>query len=243
MKVLYEIEGGTGVITLSAPPRNALTHPVFTDRAELARFLLRPELRAVILRGEGRHFCGGADLASIPRLVAEPASFARALAEARELLDLLSFATVPVLALIRGACLGAGLEIALSCHFRIASQNALLGLPEAGVGLMPGLGGTLLAQEVAGRRVAIELALSGKAVGAAEAASLGLVDAVYPTAELDAQANRFLRSLVADRPAQVVRAIMEAIHNARRLPRAEALRAEARMFLELARSSAPPGPP
>jgi enoyl-CoA hydratase/carnithine racemase len=188
------------------------------------------------VRGDGRHFCGGADLETIPALVADPAAFARALEQGRALLDLLSFATVPVLAVVRGACLGAGLEIALSCHFRVASSNAMLGLPEAGVGLMPGLGGTLLAQEVAGRRVAIELALSGKAVGADEALGLGLVDAVCPTSALDAWAARFLRSLVGDRPVAVVRAIMEAIHNARRMPRADALREEARMFLELARA-------
>jgi enoyl-CoA hydratase len=236
MKLRYDLADGIGRITLAAPPRNLLDHPEFTDRATLEAFLSRPELRALIVQGQGRHFCAGADLASLRQLVAEPATLAVALGRGKELLEALTSAPVPVLALIRGACLGAGLEIAMACHFRMASTNAILGLPEAGLGLMPGFGGTILAQEVAGRRVAIDLALSGRLVGGLEACELGLVDAAEPTRELEPKAEAFLCSLVRDRPPMLVRAIMQSIHNARRLPRAEALAEEASLFLEVARA-------
>ena len=238
MKLRYDVVDGIGRITLAAPPRNLLDHPEFEERATLEAFLAKPELEAVIVQGEGRHFCAGAELRSLRRLTAEPAALEAALGRGKALLDVLSYARVPVLALIRGACLGAGLEIALSCHFRMASENALLGLPETGLGLMPGFGGTILAQEAVGRAKAIELVLSGRLVGAEEARVLGLVDAVAPTRELAPKAVAFLRSLVRD----LVRAIMESIHNARRLPRAEAMAREAALFLQVARARFARGP-
>jgi len=236
MKLLYAVDRGIGTITLSAPPRNELAHPAFADHAELAAFLAAPELRAVIVRGAGRHFCSGAAIGRLAELVKKPDEFRAALQQGKALLDLLTFAPVPVLALIRGACLGAGLEIALACHFRMASDHALLGLPESSLGLLPGFGGTVLAADVAGRKVALDLMLSGRIIGAPEALSLGLVDWIEPTAELEPRALGYVQSLVGDRPAAVVRAIMQAVHNARRLPRAQALEREADLFLELARA-------
>jgi enoyl-CoA hydratase/carnithine racemase len=236
MKLRYDFADGIGRITLAAPPRNLLDRPDFEDRATLEAFLSKPELTAVVVQGEGRHFCAGASLGSLRRLSEQPAALELALTRGKALLDVLGYANVPVLALIRGACLGAGLEIALACHFRMASENALLGLPEAGLGLMPGFGGTILAQEVASRAVAIDLALSGRMVGALEACRLGLVDSVEPTSVLEPKAVAFLRALVRDRPPSLVRAIMQSIHNARRLPRAEALANEGALFLQVARA-------
>lgn len=239
MKVLYDFDGSIGWLTLSAPPRNLLRHPVFADSATLASFLAEPALRAVVIRGAGRHFCEGADVAALQAQLSEPEELRAALTQGRALLEQLTFATVPVVAMVRGACLGAGLEIALACHFRLAAESALFGLPEAGLGLMPGLGGTLRAQELAGRATAIELALSGRIVGAEAAQQLGLVDATERTPSLEQATRVFARSLVGDRPPELVRAVMTAIHAARRLPRAEALDLEASLFLDVARRRQP----
>jgi enoyl-CoA hydratase/carnithine racemase len=243
MKLEYQVSDGIGVVVLSDPPSNALRRPDFADRAALVAFLATDDLRGVILRGAGHHFSAGADLGELERLAAEGGfeeggEFAQQLEEGKALLSAIAFAPVPVVAMIRGSCLGAGLEIALSAHFRVASENAVLGFPESGLGLMPGLGGTASATEVIPRRVAADLMMTGKLLSAAEALELGLVDRVVPTRDLEAAARRFLDELLARRSPRVVHAIMRAIHNARQLPRDAALREEGKLFLEIARATA-----
>ncbi len=238
MELLYRVDGGIGEITLSNPPYNTMLRPRFEDRERLAEFLARPELKAVIVKGDGRHFCAGANLDELERLRQDPEGLALELDDGRSLIETLTYATVPMLALIRGSCLGAGLELAVACHFRLASENAMLGFPESSLGLLPGLGGTVLAPEALRRSTAIDLLVSGRMVTAEEARSLGLVHRVVPTPGLEAEGRAFLAELVERRPAYVIRAVMEAIHNARRLPPDEALREEGKLFLQVARETA-----
>ena len=238
MELLYHLEDGIGEITLSNPPYNSLRRPCFADREELEAFLAQPELKGVLLRGAGRHFCAGADLEELDRFRYDPEALVRELGDGKRLIEALTYATVPLVALIRGSCLGAGLELALACHFRVASENAILGFPESSLGLLPGLSGTVLAPEAISRSAAIDLLISGRLVAAQEACELGLVQHVVPTRQLETEGRAFLAGLVERRPAYVIRAIMEAIHNARRLPPDEALREEGRLFLSVARETA-----
>lgn len=236
MNVTYSTDGSLGTITLSAPPQNRLCHPVFADITELSTFLATPEIKAVTIRGEGSHFCAGADVGTLRDQARDPEQLASWLAHGKTLLQAISGATVPVLALLRGSCLGAGLEIALACHFRYASESAVLGFPETELGLMPGFGGTSAAPSLISRGAVVELILSGRMVRAPEAFDLGLVDRVLPTREIEAEAVSFLRSLTDSRPAALIRAAMESIRNGQRLPREEALRRETELFAELARN-------
>jgi enoyl-CoA hydratase len=236
MKILYDRRGPIGWVTLSAPPRNALTDPVFADAGELGDFLSESSLRAVIVRGEGRHFSAGADLRVLESQRGDPEALGRRLDAGKKLLEALSFATVPVLAAIRGSCLGAGLEIALACHFRFAAEGSLLGFPEAEQGLMPGFGGTVLGADAVPRRVLAELMLSGRMVGAPEALELGLVQRVCPAPELEPLAIAFLEELSSRRAPLLVRSVMEAIHNGRRLSRDDALRRETELFCKVLRA-------
>ena len=240
MKLEYEVDDGIGTITLSDPPKNTLRGPAFADRAVLESFLSREDLKGVVIRGAGRHFSAGADLDELRRRRADERSLeslAKELEEGKAALEAITFAPVPVVAMIKGSCLGAGLEIAMAAHFRIASENALLGYPESGLGLIPGLGGTATTPEVLPRRVAIDLILSGRMLSAEEALETGLVDRVVPTSDLPSTTRGFLTNLVARRSPMIIHAIMTAIHNARRLPREEALREEGRLFLEVARAT------
>ncbi len=234
--VTFDRGGALGVLTLASPPQNLLTSPAFCEPDRLRDFLSSPDLTGVLVRGEGRHFCGGADLARLAEQAQDPAALARDLDRGKLLLDALRFAPVPVVAAIRGQCLGAGFEIALACHFRVASTGAMVGFPESTHGLLPGLGGTLLA---AGRehRAAIDLVVSGRLVESEEALALGLVDRVVSTAKVEEAAEAMLAALVAEKPPALVHALMEALHNARRLPREEALRRETALFCELLRRS------
>lgn len=237
MKLEYHIEDEIGTIVLSSPPHNTLQRPAFEDLSTLEAFLERPELRGVILKGAGRHFSAGADLDELERLKGDMEHFANELDKGKALLSAIAYAPVPVVAAIRGSCLGAGLEIAMVAHFRVASENAILGYPESDLRLIPGLGGTATTPEVVPRHVAIDLMLTGRLIDADEALDLGLVDQVTPTPDLDSAARKFLDDLVGHRPPRIIHAIMKAIHNARRLPREAALREEGALFLEVARAT------
>jgi enoyl-CoA hydratase/carnithine racemase len=229
----YERRGPIGYLTIAHPPKNLLQSPVFADPRELEVFLGSPELLGVVVKGKGRHFSGGADLERLEEQAGDPARLGEDLGRGKSLLETLSFATVPVVAAIRGQCLGAGLEIALACHLRVVSDGAMLGFPEATHGLLPGLGGTL-AGSVA-RKVLVELVLSGRLVGAEEALALGLADRLEKGADVEAAAARLLAELTEGKPPELIRAAMESIHNGRRLPRDEALRRETELFCEVAR--------
>jgi len=234
MKLLYNITEGIGRITLSNPPYNLLVDPAFEDPATLGAFLADPTLKAVLVKGAGRHFCAGADLSQLGDQLAAPEALRDALSRGKKLLEAISFATVPVIAAIRGSCLGAGLEIALSCHYRMASENALLGFPETNHGLIPGFLSASAAHEATYRQALLDLILSGRMIGAEEAQALGIVTGVKPTANLETAAVRYLDSLVKNRPPQLIRAVMESIHNGRKLPREEALRKETALFVKIA---------
>ncbi len=234
MQLTYTIKDKIGWIELSNPPYNTLTEPVFADRQELHDFLNEPTIKAVIVKGKGRHFCAGADLKQLREQV-DATGFAALLDEGKTLLNMISTATVPVIALISGSCMGAGLELALACHFRYATTTALLGLPESERDLLPGFGGTVRAQQVMGRGRALSLILSGKLISGMEAFEMGLVDCTTAPKDLEKEGLTFLRSLTVGRPPELIRAIMTAIHNGERMPKDEALREETSLFCEMAR--------
>jgi enoyl-CoA hydratase/carnithine racemase len=237
----YEIQDGIGVLTLSGPAYPYLESPLFADPDELSGFLGLDELRGVVLTGSGRHFCGGADRQRLSLDLADPAALSDALSRGKALLETLSMATIPVVAAISGQCLGAGLEIALACHFRIASRGALLGYPESGLGLLPGLGGTVPLRGP-GRGVLIELVLSGRSMGAEEALERGIVDGLAPHNEVLKEAFARIAAMTNGRPTSLIRAVMESIHNGYRLPREDALRRETELFLHAAGARYREGP-
>jgi len=235
MKLLFTPGAdGIGTLVLSNPPRNTFDQPLFAERSLVERVLDLPGQKALILQGEGRHFSHGADPAKLREQLRGPA-FQHEMDRGKELLALIADSPVPVLALVRGGCLGAGLEIALCCHFRFAASSALFGFPEVGLGLIPGFGGPLFLDGIATRRAAVDLLLSGRMIGAAEAHSLGIVDRVCAAAALEQSARGYLQDLVGKRTVSQVRAVMESLRNARRLPLAEALRRETELFMGVAR--------
>ncbi len=237
MKLLYSKEENIGRIVLSNPPYNCLLQPEFENPETLNDFLSQPDLAGVVLTGDGRHFCAGADEARLDEMMRDGDSLGQHIQKGKALLDIIRFATVPVAAAIRGSCLGGGLEIALACHFRIGAGSAMFGFPESGRALMPGLGGTVYSQEIAFRGNVVDLVLSGRLIGAQEALHMGLIDASYAPKEVEIQARLFLRRLTEGRPVALVRRIMESIHNARRFSPQEALRRETKLFCLAARNA------
>ncbi len=164
---------GVAVITFANPPVNGLSHAVRTGiAAALGRAQVDPSVRAIVLTGAGGLFSGGADIREFgtPASTAEPSL--------RAVIEMVETGGKPVVAAIAGTCLGGGLELALAAHYRVASADATLGLPEVRLGLLPGAGGTQRLPRLVGVGRALDMIVSGEPVRAAALADTALLDRV-----------------------------------------------------------------
>jgi enoyl-CoA hydratase len=135
----------------------------------------------------------------------------------------------PVLAAVGGYALGGGCELALACHMRIASENARFGLPEVGLGIIPGYGGTMRLARLVGLGRAVEITLTGEMVGAERAEEMGLVSAIVPRADLLDRAKELLRKVTRNGPV-AVRMALESVYHAVDAATQEALDFESSLF-------------
>jgi len=239
-------------IVITNPPVNALgAHVRAGLSGEIARAAADARIKAIVIRGAGKLFSGGADITEFGRPLADPGL--------PEVVNAIEMSAKPVVAAIHGAALGGGLEIALACHYRIATQDATFGLPEVKLGLLPGAGGTQRLPRLIGTEHALRMIVSGNPIPAKEAKTLGLVDRLVDAPSLAAEAIEYARSRDAvrrtgDMTAQAdshiferfarenarlfkdleaPRACAEAIEAATRLPLAEGLAQERDLFASL----------
>lgn len=183
-------DGNVAVLTLDSPPVNALGHAVRQAiDAGVAEALADPAVAAVVILCAGRTFFAGADITEFGKPFAAPGL--------HDIFARLDAAEKPIVAAIHGTALGGGLELALSCHYRLALPTAKLGLPEVALGLLPGAGGTQRTPRLVGVAKALDLIVGGKPVGAAEALRIGLIDRVAQGDDLQAAAIAYARELVA----------------------------------------------
>ena len=224
----YEVEEGIALVTLKRPEAlNALSQSLLEELAEIPELVQQdPEVRAVIFTGEGKAFAAGADLKEIaaikdPFMGREYALFGqRVFAEIAAL-------PVPTIAAINGYALGGGLELALACDLRVAAKTAKLGLPEVGLGLIPGFGGTQRLPRLIGRGRALDLIFTGRHVDAEETLFLGLVNRVAEDA-LE-EAKKLAQKILKNAPIALALA-KESVVRGEGLDLAEALEIEADLF-------------
>ncbi len=224
--------GAIGVITLNDPPSNTLALPEFIPPEVLRDWTSHPELKGLIIRGEGKNFSTGGNLDRI--FSANPDELKDWMQRGHLLLEEIRRLDVPVIAAINRVCFGGGLEIALACHIRVASENALLAFPEVNHGVMPGMGGTFRLPAVAGFSASASMILGGDIVAAGDALKMGIIDHLAPKDKAFETAMTLLQKMTSDRPVEVVRFVMRALRNAYELPRKEAMAEEVRMFCTLA---------
>ncbi len=189
--VIYQKENETAYVTLNRP--QALNAYNIRMRDELYQVLGAikddPGVRAVIFNGAGeRAFCAGADLTEF--LTAPSPVVARRARWERDVWGLFLSIDRPLIAALHGYVLGSGLEIALCCDIRLASEDAQLGLPEVGLGIIPAAGGSQTLARIAGRAKALEMLLTGRWIKAGEAYSLGIVNQVVSKHDLLPAAER-----------------------------------------------------
>jgi enoyl-CoA hydratase/carnithine racemase len=157
------------------------------------------DVHCVILRGEGRAFSAGIDISQLGNLggAALLRPFRR---DCIELVNLLEEMPKPVIAQIHGACLGLGAEIALACDMRVMSEDALFGLPETKLGLIPDVGGTSRLPAVVGLGIAKELIMTGRTIDAAESLRIGAANRVAPLDQLESVTQSLVEELLAAAP-------------------------------------------
>lgn len=199
--LLLSIEKGVARVTINRPQaHNALSKETNEELRQLAGELAsNPEVRVVLLRGAGaKSFCAGADLKERKGVgAAETGPYVDAISGA---INAWAQLPQPTIAVVNGYAFGGGMEIAIACDIRIASDNALFGLTEVRLGIMPGAGGTQRLPRLIGVAAAKELILLGKRIDANKALAIGLVSKVVPNAELDAAEAELLTDLEACAP-------------------------------------------
>lgn len=184
--ILAEKDGGIAVVTINRPAKlNALNKATIQELHEAFKALdTDTEVRVIIVTGSGeKAFVAGADIAEFANFSVEEGR--QLAAQGQELLfDLVENLSTPVIAAVNGFALGGGLELAMSAHFRVASDNAKMGLPEVSLGVIPGYGGTQRLPQLVGKGRAMEMIMTAGMIGAEDAKAYGLVNHVVPQAEL-----------------------------------------------------------
>jgi enoyl-CoA hydratase len=228
--VRVEWDGELAVVTIDRQEKlNALNADVMGELGGVFESLgADGAVRAVVLTGAGgRAFVAGADIAELARM--DPLDAARLSREGQRVFEKIERCPKPVIAAVGGYALGGGCELALACHLRIASGAARFGLPEVGLGIIPGYGGTVRLTRAVGLSHATEMILTGEPIDAARAREIGLVSAVVEGEVLLQEAKKLARRVTKNGPL-AVRMALESIYRSVDLGSAEALDLESALF-------------
>ncbi len=203
--VTTEDRGPVRHVVLNRPEkRNAMNAELILALNEAIQYAAGdPDVRVVVLRGEGPMFSSGIDFASFAPLVEDPTrlrEFRRPMIESWNLLEEM---TKPTIAQIHGACIGGAMELALACDMRTIADDAMIGLPETRIGLIPDVGGCSRLPAMIGIGRAKEMVMASKLITGTEAERIGLANRVAPADQLDALTNQLVAELLACAPIAV----------------------------------------
>lgn len=207
--ILVSIENGIGQITINRPSKlNALNVATIQELHNAFKNLeSKEEVCVIIITGEGeKAFVAGADISEFAHFSVEEG--AQLAAQGQELLfDFVENLKTPVIAAVNGFALGGGLELAMACHFRVASDNAKMGLPEVSLGVIPGYGGTQRLPQLIGKGRAMELIMTAGMIDAETAKNYGLVNHVVPQSELLEFTKSIAIKIIRNSPMAISKAI------------------------------------
>ena len=207
--ILAESNGGIGIITINRPSKlNALNKATIEElHNAFEAFDKDSAVKVIIVTGSGeKAFVAGADIAEFANFSVEEGG--QLAAKGQELLfDFVQDLSTPVIAAVNGFALGGGLELAMAAHFRIASDNAKMGLPEVSLGVIPGYGGTQRLPQLVGKGRAMEMIMTAGMIGAEDAKAWGLVNHVVPQAELMEFCKGIAAKIMKNSPMAIAKAI------------------------------------
>lgn len=227
--VKYEQKGFIGVVTIDRPSAlNALNTQVLTELEQVMDAVSSNETRCIIITGAGeKSFVAGADIASMKPLTQQESHDWCVFGN--RVMRKIETHAVPVIAAVNGFALGGGCELAMSCDIRIASENAIFGQPEVSLGITAGFGGTQRLSRLIGLGRAKELMYTTNKIDANTALAYGLVNAVYPQAELMEQAMKLAEKIARNAPI-AVRATKVSINQGIQTDMDSAILIEAKQF-------------
>lgn len=210
--VEFEAKGLVAVLTINRPEAlNALNDQVISQLDQILDSIDLETVRCLIVTGAGnKAFVAGADIAQMSGLTKQEGTAFGKLGN--DVFRKLESLPIPTIAAVNGFALGGGCELSMSCDIRLASENAVFGQPEAGLGITPGFGGTQRMARLIGPGKAKELIYTARNIKASEALSIGLVQAVYPADELMAETEKMAARITGNAPI-AVRACKKAIND------------------------------
>ncbi|GMV78401.1 MAG: enoyl-CoA hydratase [Chitinophagaceae bacterium] len=209
--LLTQLENGIFTVTINRPDKlNALNKDVFNDLDEMLHHVQsNHQIKSVIITGAGnKAFVAGADITEFGNLSIEEGK--KLAKRGQDIFNRIENNNKPIIAAVNGFALGGGCELAMACHFRIASENAKFGQPEVNLGLIPGYGGTQRLTQLIGKGRSIELLISANIIDAATALQYGLVNYVVPQDELLNKAKTLLENINTKAPLAVAACIKAA---------------------------------
>ena len=225
-------EDGVAVLTIGRPPANALASTVIKEIGEaLEQIKDDQSVRVVVLRGEGRFFSAGADIKEFTT-VESGEEFTVLSAQGQEVFESIETYPKPVIASIHGAALGGGLELAMSCHIRLVTEKAKLGLPELQLGLIPGFAGTQRLPRYVGMAKAAEMLLTSEPISGEEAVRIGLANHAYAEDELYDKTMDLAKKIAKKSPV-AMRAALRMLQYTKSESHYEGVKAEADSFGEV----------
>lgn len=225
----YEVKGAVSIVTINRPKAlNALNSEVLDDLSSVFDSIDLETVRCVVLTGAGdKSFVAGADIGEMSTLTkAEGEAFGK---KGNDVFRKIETFPLPVIAAINGFALGGGNELAMSCDFRICSENAVFGQPEVGLGITPGFGGTQRLARLVGAGYAKYMIYTARNIKADEAYRIGLVNQVVPAEELMATAEK-LASIIAGNAPIAVRNCKKAVNDGLEVNMDDALVVEEKLF-------------
>ncbi|MBT2739049.1 enoyl-CoA hydratase [Bacillus sp. ISL-7] len=229
-----KVENRVAYIAINNPPANAMSSETISDlSASIDYVASEPEVKAIVITGEGKFFVAGADIKEfVPAFDSEEKGKALSV-NAQAVLNKIEQLKKPVIAAINGACLGGGLELAMSCHMRIAADEAKLGQPELNLGLIPGFGGTQRLARLTNKSKALEIILTGQFISGKEAEYIGLVNKSVPLSELMNEAKQLAEAIALNKSQPSVAATIEAVNKGLETTLDEGLEIEADLWAQL----------
>ncbi len=225
------INDGIGLLTVNRPESlNALNSKTLQElETALEHLAEASSVRVIVITGAGqKSFIAGADIRELAKL--DAAQGRERSLRGQRIFRKIETSSRPVIAAVNGFCLGGGCELALSCHLRVASENAKFGQPEVKLGLIPGYGGSQRLPRLVGRGRALEMLLTGDMIGAEEAYRIGLVNQVIPSDQDLLHAVRELCTRILKNGPLAQQLVIRAVNQGLDCPLDQALELEASLF-------------
>ncbi|EGQ22406.1 3-hydroxybutyryl-CoA dehydratase [Sporosarcina newyorkensis 2681] len=205
--IKLEKDGHVALAKIDHPPANALSSKIIEEVDQLLTEVENdPDVRVVVLYGEGRFFSAGADIKEFTTVESGEA-FAKLAGKGQQVFERLENFPKPVIASIHGAALGGGLELAMACHIRLVTKSAKLGLPELQLGLIPGFAGTQRLPRLVGVAKAAEIMLTSDPISGEEAVKWGLANHAYSDEELSSETLKLAKKISLKSPIAVKHAL------------------------------------